>query len=285
LAVFFVPYYPRSVDAVVADSFLNYPTMPVDLNRLKMKLKSYYTQNSKFFKNELKTFAVVNLATATLMILFSMVGHFLTPYKLIPSSVTGGTIGLLSGVYICFKLNYIDKGNFFPVLLSSLIYFGFISFVAVFNLNNPVLIIAGFSVTGLTTIISNRYFVNHPYISASKIYGTLGLIMAFPALYFVVASILRFQFGQNFLFHFVENLLGRTNGQANFNAITPFLFGGGLALAFGINLLSQIENSRAANIFTYKSLRFRCKTLNLIVVMLTGIVGLAILSYLAVENF
>lgn len=242
-------------------------------------------QNSYFLKRNLKTFAVVNFATGILMILFSLIGHYITPYRLIPSSVIGGTTGLLSGVYFCFKLNYIDKRNLFPVLLSSLIYFGVISFVAVFNLNNPVLILVGFSLTGLTTIISNHYFVNHHYISASKIYGTFGVILALPALYFVVASILKFQFGHDFLFGFVDSLLSRTNGQANFNAITLFLFGGGLLLAFGLNLFSQIEIGKTNSSFLgYKILRLRIKTLNLTVLLMTGFIGLAILSYLAVEN-
>lgn len=219
------------------------------------------------------------------MILSSLIGHYLTPYKLIPSSIIGGTVGLLSGVYLCFRLNYIDKRDFFPVLLSSLIYFGAISFEAVFNLNNPTLILGGFSLIGLITMISNNYFVNHHYISANKIYGILGLVFAFPALYFVVASILKFQFGHAFLFGFVEELLRRTNGQENFNAITPFLFGGGLMLAFWLNVFTQIENIRTINNFNYKSIILKVKTLNLIVVILTSSTGLAILSYLAVENF
>src|SRR5258706_6242056 len=242
-------------------------------------------QNSNFLKRDLKTFAVVNFATGIIMISSSITGHYLTPYKLIPSSVIGGTIGLLSGVYLCFKLNYIDKKTFFPVLLSSIIYFGVISFIAVFNLNNPVLILVGFSLTGLSTIISNRYFANHPYISTSKIYGTLGLILAFPALYFVIAAILKFQFANNFLFGFVETLLSRTNGQENFNAITLFLFGGGLLLAFGLNIFSQIEIIRTnTNIFSYKIVRLRPQALNLSVVVITGFIGLIILSYLAIEN-
>jgi hypothetical protein len=242
-------------------------------------------QKSNFLKRDLKTFVVVNFATAILMILFSIIGHFLTPYKLIPSSVIGGATGLLSGVYFCFRLKYIDKRNFLPVLLCSLIYFGAISFVCVFNLNNPVVIIVGFSLTGLITIISNHFFENNQNFSTNKIYGTLGLILAFPALYFVVASILKFQFGYDFLFGFVENLLNRPNGQENFNAITPFIFGGGLVLAFGLNVFSQIENIRTTNYFSYKSLRLRFKTLNLIVVFITSFTGLAILSYLALENF
>ena len=241
-------------------------------------------QDSINLKKDFKTVVLVNFATAIFMILCSIIGHYFTPYRLIPSSVFGGTIGVLCGVCLCSKLNYIDKRDFFPVFLTSLIYFGLMAFVAVFNLHNPVVIIAGFSLTGLITIISNHYFVNHHNITASKIYGTLGLVFAFPALYFVVASILKFQFGQDFLFGFVVSLLSRTNGQANFNAITPFLFGGGLLLAFGLNLFTQIENSDAAKKVSLKGLNLRFKTLNLIVVILTGFVGLAILSYLAVEN-
>ena len=254
------------------------------LDLLAAKLTTRYMQNSNYLKRDLKTLVIVNFTTAILMILFSVVGHFLTPYKLIPSSVIGGTTGLLSGVYFCFRLNYIDKRNFSAVLLCSLIYFGAISFVCVFNLNNPFVIIVGFSLTGLVTIISNRFFENNPNISTNKIYGTLGLILAFPALYFVVASISKFQFGYGFLFSFVDNLLNRTNGQENFNAITPFIFGGGLMLAFALNVFSQIENIRTTNNFSYKSLRLRLKALNLIVVIISGSVGLAILSYLAVEN-
>lgn len=239
---------------------------------------------SNFLKRDLKIFAIVNFATGALMILFSIIGHCFTPNKLIPSSVMGGTTGLLSGVYLCYKLNYIYKRTFFPVLLSSIIYFGCIAFIAVFNLNNPIVILVGFPLTGLITIISNRYFANHYYISTSKIYGAFGLILAFPALYFVIASILKFQFGYNFLFGFVETLLSRTNGQENFNAITPFLFGGGLVLAFGLNLFSQIENIGTTNHLSNKRLRLQFKAFNFIVLILIGFTGLAILSYLAVEN-
>ena len=248
------------------------------------ELKTYNMQSSNYLKRDLKMLAVVNIATAVLMILFSMAGHFLTPYKLIPASVIGGTTGLVIGVYLCFKLNYIARKNFLLVLLSSLIYFGAMSFVAVFNLHTPVVIIVGFSLTGFSTILSNHYFANYQNYSKNQIYGKLGLILAFPALYFIVASILKVKFGNNSLFGLIDNLLNRTNGQENFNAITPFIFGGGLVLAFGLNLFSQIENFRITNIFNYKSLRFRFKALNFFVVLLTGFLGLTILSYLAFEN-
>lgn len=241
-------------------------------------------KNSNVLKRDLKTLLVVNFSTAIFMLLLSMVGHFITPYKLIPTAVIGGTTGLVFGVYFCFKRNYIDRNNFIPVLLSSLIYFGAMAFIAVFNLHNPVIIISGFSLTAITTALSNRYFAKHLFLSKNKIYGTLGLVFAFPALYFIVASFLKSQFGSNFLFGVVDYFLNKTNGQENFNAITPFIFAGGLALAFGINLFAQIENITAKNILQYKNLRLRFKTFNLFVVLLTGFVGLSILSYLAFEN-
>ncbi len=242
-------------------------------------------KSSNYLKRDFKTFAIVNISTAILMLLLSMVGHYFTPYKLIPTSVIGGTTGLILGVYLCCKLQYIYRNNFLPVLLTSLIYFGAMSFVAVFNLHNPVVILAGFSLTGLSTILSNHYFVNRQYLSKSKIYGTFGLILAFPALYFIIASILKFKFGSDFLFGFIDNLLHRTNGQENFNAITPLIFGGGLMLAFGLNVFSQIEIGKSNTSFpSYKILRLRIKTLNLTVLIMTGFIGLAILSYLAVEN-
>ena len=242
-------------------------------------------QSSNIKKVYLKIFIIISFTTGILLVLFSLIGHFLTPMKLIPLSFIGGTIGLFIGAYFSYKLNYMQKACLFPVVLCSLISFGLVSFVVVFNFNNPLLIFSCFSLIGLTTVISNHYFRSHPNISVSKIYGTLGLIFALPALYFVIASILKFRLGHNFLFGFVESLLNRTNGQANFNAITPYLFDGGLLLAFGLNVFSQIEITRTnENIFNYKILRFRVESIYLAVVIMTGFIGLIMLSYLAFEN-
>jgi hypothetical protein len=242
-------------------------------------------QNPNIIKRDIKTFTIISFATGISIIVFSLVGHFLTPTRLIPWSFVGGTIGLLLGAHFSYRRNYIRKADLFPVVLCSLISFGVVSFVIVFNFNNPLLIVGCFPLIGLATVTSNHYFAHHPNVSASKIYGTLGLILAFPALYFAVASIWKFQMGYDFLFGFFENLLSRTNGQANFNAITPFLFAGGLLLAFGLNLFSQIEiTGTNTNIFSCKIQRVKIKALNLAVVIMTGLIGLTILSYLALEN-
>jgi hypothetical protein len=236
-------------------------------------------------KRDLKIFAIISLTTGIFIFSLSIVGHFLTPSKLIPSSFIGGTIGLTSGIYFCFRKKIISKENFIPVTICTLISFGIVSFIIVFNFNNPILIVGCFFFIGLAAIISNRYFQKFHNISRNKLFGILGLLLVLPAFYFIIAAILKFQFGFSFLFSFIDTLLSRTNGQANFNAITPFLFGGGLILSFLLNVYSQIEiNKNGSFIFNYKISAIKIRPLNLSVLIITGIVGLTIASYLLLEN-
>jgi len=234
-------------------------------------------QNSALLIRDVKIFTLTSLFTGVFIVLFSSIGHFFTPGKLIPSSFAGGTTGLVLGLYLCFSRNYIERTNVFLVLVTSLISFGIASFVSTLNFNHPILIAGCFLSIGLTAVISNHYFAHYRNISRNKIYGTLGLILAFPALYFVVASFLRFQAGYHFLFGAIEPLLNKPHGQENFNAITPFLFGGGLLLALALNLFCQVEIAK-------KRFKIHLRALNLTVSILAGLTGLVILAYLAFEN-
>jgi hypothetical protein len=236
--------------------------------------------------NNLKIFAIISFTSGTLIVLSSLAGHFLTPAKLIPSAFIGGTIGLVSGTWLCFKQKMIDKASVIPVMIFTLIAFGIVSFVIVFNFNHPLLIFICFSLIGLTSIVSNYYFKKHPNTPKNKIFGTAGVLLVLPPLYFVIASILKFQFGNRFLFSFIDVLLNRPNGQENFNAITQFLFGGGLLLSFIVNVFSQIEISHSnKNIFGYKISGLSIQPFNLGILLITGIVGMIIILYLAFENF
>lgn len=214
-----------------------------------------------------------------------MIGHLLTPARLIPSSFIGGTIGILLGSYICYKIRSIDKKNLLPVLLFTLISFGAVSFVIAFNFNHPLLIVGGFFLIGLTGVLANRFFKRHPETSANNVYFVAGILLSLPALYFVMASLLKFQFGYGFFFNPIDGLLNRTNGQANFNAITPFLFGGGLLLSFFLNALAQVELvNKKQSLFPYRIVRLRINPLNLGALVLAGFTGIIIASYLVVEN-
>src|SRR5882672_189859 len=102
-----------------------------------------------------KLFAIISLTTGSLIFLFSLLGHFISPGKLIPYCMVGGSTGILAGSYFLFRQGLIKKENVIAVSVCSLIAFGLISLIAVFNFDKPFLILPGFLLIGLTTILSN----------------------------------------------------------------------------------------------------------------------------------
>jgi hypothetical protein len=249
------------------------------------KLKTNDMQNSNIVKRDLRTSATISIATGFFILLFSFIGHILTPGKLIPTSFIGGTFGIIAGTYICFRQNNIDKVKLLPVMLCNLYVFGLVSFVTVFNFDKPYLILFCFLFFGLATLIISHNFHKIDNFSKNRFFGVIGLLFSFPALYFIVASILKFQLGYSFLFSSVDAILTRPNGQTNFNAITPFLFGGGLLLSFMLNFFTEFRIQKTdQNILHYKISGLSGNFLNLFVLLFSGIVGLIIIAYLAVEN-
>jgi hypothetical protein len=235
--------------------------------------------------NSTKIFASISFITGISIVLFSQIGHFLTPARLIPSSFIGGTIGVILGAFFCFKKKYIDRTNLLPVTLFTLIIFGAISFVIAFNFNHPLLIFGSFFLIGLTAVYTDKYFIKYPNTSKKKVFFVAGLLLSLPALYFVTASILKVQFGYNFFYNSLDDFLNSPNGQQNFNAITPFLFGGGLFLSFFLNAFAQVEfiDKKRTSIH-YRNVRLRINPFNFAVLLLTSFVGITLLSYLAIEN-
>jgi len=235
--------------------------------------------------NSAKIFVALSLITGISIVLFSLVGHYLTPTKLIPSSFIGGTIGVILANLVCFKHKYIDRTNLLPVTLFTLITLGVVSFVVAFNFNRPLLIICSFFLIGLTAVFTNKYLIKYPNTSKSKLYCVAGIFLSFPAIYFVAASVLKFQFGYDFFFNSLDTFLNSPNGQQNFNAITPFLFGGGLLLSFFLNAFAQIEFiNKNESLLNYKNFRFRVNPFNLAVLLLTGFAGIVLSTYLVIEN-
>jgi len=147
--------------------------------------------------NGTKIFVSLSFITGSSIVLFSLISHFLTPTQLIPSSFIGGTFGIVLATWFCFKQKYIDRTNLLPVTLFTIIIFGAISFAVAFNFNHPLLIICSFFLIGLTAVISNKYFRKYSNVPIRKVYFVAGLVLSFPAFYFVTASILKFQFGYN----------------------------------------------------------------------------------------
>ena len=68
-----------------------------------------------------KLFVIISLSTGILIILFSILGHFFRSGNLIPYSMVGGSIGILTGVYFLYKLGLIKGENVLDVSVCSLI--------------------------------------------------------------------------------------------------------------------------------------------------------------------
>jgi len=236
--------------------------------------------------HDFKVFLAISLTTGLLIILCSLLGHFISAGKLIPYSMVGGSMGILMGIYFLYRRNLINENNVIAVSVSTLIAFGITSLISIFNLDKPLLIFIGFLLIGITTALSNHYFEKYKNISASSKFGLLGAILIFPTFYFIISSILKFRFGLNKPFNFIDDLLKSNNGQANFNAISPFIFGGGLALTFLINLLVQIQFIKSkTSLIKYKPIWTKLQPLNFALLLLSCILGSVLLTYLLLENW
>jgi hypothetical protein len=236
--------------------------------------------------HDLKLFIVVSLTTAVFIFLCSLLGHFITPGKLIPYAMAGGSLGILIGIYILYRRKLIGEENVITVSVSTLITFGISSLIIVFNFDKPLLIFFCFLFIGLTTAFSNRYFEKYKDVSASSKFGLLGAILIFPTFYFIVSNILKFGFGVNGPFNLIDGLLKSNHGQANFNVISPFIFAGGLTLAFIINLLVQIQFIHSnASLIKYKLIWTKVQPFNFALVLVSCILGSILFTYLLLENW
>ncbi len=237
------------------------------------------------FYREFKIFAIINLTFGLMAIFLSILGHTIRQGNIIPFVMVGGTLGILTGTYYSLKKGLIKEENVITVAICSLITFGTASLIAIFNFDKPSLMFISFLLIGFTSAFSNWYFQKYKYISGSLMYGLLGLILILPSFYFIVSSILKFKFKINGPFRVIEGLLRHTNGQANLNAISPFIFGGGLALAFFINLFAQMQLKKSeVSLLKCRLTWKKFLPLNLIVMMMSCSLGSVILIYLMLEN-
>ena len=108
--------------------------------------------------------------------------------------------------------------------------------------------------------------------------------MALPA-YFVLAMVAKYNLGIEALYGPWRFVLDDPGRSEQFNQLSPWLFGGGLLLAFILNLLPllRVSFSRAGDEVT-AVVALKARIWNLTLVVLSGLVGLSMLAYLVVEN-
>ena len=71
--------------------------------------------------------------------------------------------------------------------------------------------------------------------------AVVGFVLILAPLYFVSASLLEFGLGVGFLFDPLETFLSVAGRRAVFNAVSPFVFLGGLCLALALNIYAVVR--------------------------------------------
>ena len=225
-----------------------------------------------FYKLNLRRYFSISISLGISIIGFSLVGHLITPGRIIAWSFAGGCFGIALGHYFLFKRSLIEKKSLISSFVSNQIVFGIISFIAVFNLHNPLILILCFLITTTANSALIIYFEKYNKVPAHKQFVIFGLILIAPITYFLIASLLKFQLHYPLLFVPIDRLLSQSNGQLIFNEITPFLFAGGIVLAFSLNGYSVLKSGA------------RKFTVNLALLSASGLLGLILLGYLFLEN-
>lgn len=114
----------------------------------------------------------------------------------------------------------------------------------------------------------------------------VGMIMIFPAVYFISASILKYSFGVSILFYPLEVFFSSYEMLRVFNLISPLIFLSGLLGALLTNLLTMFSIKLWKEQSTFKSeISFSPRALNLLMSVLSLSVLMIMFAYAIGENF
>jgi transcriptional regulator with XRE-family HTH domain len=119
----------------------------------------------------------------------------------------------------------------------------------------------------------------------SNISLIIGIIIMLPAVYFLVANVLNYNFGISFMHDSLNILYSNESVFRIFNSISPFIFLGGLLTAFTINLLTLLSlNINYSRGKLKSSIALTLKPANLIVVVAALLAFSTMFGYAVIEN-
>jgi len=113
-----------------------------------------------------------------------------------------------------------------------------------------------------------------------------GFIPLLAPLYFVSASLLKYELGIGFLFNPLEAFLAVSQRRDTFNLISPMVFLGGLLLALALNAyaLLQLDVGKEDGVVV-GTVKLRIKFLNLAVAAGSTLLLVTLVGYVFLENF
>ncbi len=113
----------------------------------------------------------------------------------------------------------------------------------------------------------------------------LGIIIMLPAVYFLVANVLKYNFGISFMHDSLNILYSNESVFRIFNSISPFIFLGGLLAALAVNLLTMISiNIESAKGTLRSSMALTPKLANMVIVIISLLAFTLMFGYAVVEN-
>ena len=113
----------------------------------------------------------------------------------------------------------------------------------------------------------------------------LGIIIMLPAVYFLAANVLKYNFGISFKHDSLNILYSNESVFRIFNSASPFIFLGGLLTALTVNLLPMLSiNIESAKGTLKSSMALTPKLANMVIVIISLFAFTFMFGYAVVEN-
>jgi hypothetical protein len=237
-------------------------------------------------KQNITLFLIVCFLSGISTFIGSVLGHNLGSNGLFIGAIVGGCLGVLTSTWLAIRLKLIARSTYGTVAVSGIAGFILASIIAVANLDTPFIPLASIALTGLGAIIGNVYLSRITIVKAQALSASIGLALSAPALFFIVASLLKYNFGISQPFTLFENMLATPDQLHLFNMISPIVFVGGLFVGVIVNLYPQIEMQlRRDQGRLVATITAEAKPINLAIVILGCLLLATLFGYVVLENF
>jgi hypothetical protein len=141
--------------------------------------------------------------------------------------------------------------------------------------------------TAVVERIEERKLARHREVKMNERRLALaGLVLLLAPLFFVAASLLKYELGIGFLFDALDAFLSDPGRQYVFNLISPVVFLGGLGLALALNAYAVVRlNVGRAEGAIVGTVRLEIRFWNIVVAALSLLLLATLVGYFFVENF
>jgi hypothetical protein len=215
----------------------------------------------------------------------SVLGHSMGDNGLFLGALVGGSLGVLVSTWLAVRLNLIDRSSYAAVALSGLAGFVLASGITITNLYTPIIPLMSVTLVGFGAIVGKVYVSKLTVVKSQALLAILGLGLSAPALFFIVASLLKYNFGVRQPFTLFENMLATPERAHLFNIISPIIFVGGVLMGVIVNIYPQIEMQlRRDQGRLVATITAEAKPLNLAIVILGCLLLATLFGYVAFEN-